>query len=60
MIDAEGFIAKEPVAVLARPIVNCRGRVVIEVLIQWSNCFPEDATWECFYDLKKQFPFFDP
>ena len=60
MIDDEGLIAKEPVAVLDRRLVNRRGRAVTEVLIQWSNCFPEDATWECFYDLKKQFPSFDP
>ena len=53
MIDDEGLIAKEPVAVLDRRLVNRRGRAVTEVLIQWSNCFPKDATWECFYDLKK-------
>jgi hypothetical protein len=29
---------------------------VIVGLIQWSNLFPEDATWEDLEELRKQFP----
>lgn len=33
---------------------------MIEVLIQWSNYFPEDATWENLYDLLNMYPGFQP
>lgn len=30
----------------------------VEVLVQWSNTLPSDATWESWDDLHKQFPQF--
>ena len=59
-MDAEGVIAKEPVAILDRRMNKKRGRLCTEVLVKWSNCFPEDATWENFYDLQKTYPSFNP
>ncbi|OMO77041.1 hypothetical protein CCACVL1_15231 [Corchorus capsularis] len=47
-------------AILDRRINKKQGRVVTEVLIQWSNYFPEDATWECLFDLQKKYPEFNP
>ena len=60
LMDAEGVIAKEPVAILDRRMNKKRGRLCTEVLVKWSNCFPEDATWENFYDLQKTYPSFNP
>lgn len=46
----------EPVAVLARGMVQ-RGRVTItQVLIRWSLGFPEDDSWEFLYDSQLKFP----
>ena len=60
LLDADGVLAKEPIAVLDRRMNKRRGRLITEVLIQWSNCFLEDATWECLYDLQQKFPSFNP
>ena len=60
LMDADGMLAKEPVAILDRRMNKCRGRVCTEVLVRWSNCFPEDSTWENYYDLQKAYPLFNP
>ncbi|OMO64097.1 reverse transcriptase [Corchorus capsularis] len=51
MFDSDGLIAKEPVAVLERRMVNRKGKPVTQVLVQWSNTYPEDSTWETWFDL---------
>ena len=60
LMDRDGLIAKEPLAILDRRMTKRRGRACIEVLVQWSNCFPEDATCENFYDLQQLYPLFNP
>ncbi|KAL4353993.1 hypothetical protein GQ457_06G013140 [Hibiscus cannabinus] len=45
-------ITKEPGKILDRRMVKRGNRVVIEVLVEWTNSFPEDATWELFQKLK--------
>ena len=52
LLDADGVISKEPIAILDRKINKHRSKAITEVLVQWSNCFPEDATWECLYELQ--------
>ncbi|OMO68489.1 reverse transcriptase [Corchorus capsularis] len=59
VLDSHGIIAREPTAILERRMVKRRGRAVTEALVLWSNSFPEDATWECLFDLQKKFPDFD-
>lgn len=55
-----GHLMMEPVAILGRRLVK-RGRAAAtQVLVQWSNCFPEDSTWEYLQDLQRQFPQFSP
>ena len=59
-ITHQGQMLAEPIAVLDRRLVK-RGRVAAtQVLVQWSNSFPEDATWEYLQDLRLQFPHFNP
>ena len=52
LLDSEGVLAKEPIAIVDRRMNKKRGRLCTEVLFRWSNCFSEDATWENFYDLQ--------
>ena len=59
-LDSARLIAKEPLAILDRRMNKRRGQLCTEVLVQWKNCFPEDATWEVLYDLQKQYPLFNP
>ena len=44
LMDAKGVLAKEPISILDRRINKRRGRLCIEVLVKWSNCFPKDST----------------
>ena len=60
LLDGDGLISKEPVAILDRRLNKRKGRAITEVLVQWSNCFIEDATWESLYELQQQFPSFNP
>ncbi|KAL4361032.1 hypothetical protein GQ457_04G005470 [Hibiscus cannabinus] len=60
VVDADGSISKEPMRILDRRMVKMGNMVVTEVLVEWSNSFPEDATWEIYHMLKQQFPQFDP
>ncbi|OMO94502.1 reverse transcriptase [Corchorus capsularis] len=57
-LDDAGLIAMEPITILDRRINKRRGRMITEVLVQWSNCFPEDATWECLYEGEGAMPIF--
>ncbi|GMJ13949.1 hypothetical protein HRI_005064100 [Hibiscus trionum] len=60
LIGPDGGINKEPVRIIDRRIGKKRNRAVTEVLVEWSNTFPEDATWEVLYQLQQQFPDFNP
>ncbi|KAA3479823.1 Retrotransposable element Tf2 [Gossypium australe] len=35
-------------------------QAVTEVLVEWADKFPEDATWEVWSTLQQQYPTFDP
>ncbi|GMI96746.1 hypothetical protein HRI_003343900 [Hibiscus trionum] len=59
VIDPEGTIGKEHVKILDRRMVKKGNRAVTEVLVEWSNSFPEDSTWEILHNLQQQFPHFD-
>ena len=50
----------EPVAILARRMVKRGNQPATQVLVHWTNSFPEDATWEFLYDLQQRFPDFQP
>ena len=50
----------EPLAVLDRRMVQRGNRPATQVLIHWTNSFPEDATWEFLFDLQQKFPSFEP
>lgn len=50
----------EPVAILDRRTVKRGNKPATQVLVHWTNSFPEDATWEFLYDLQQKFPTFQP
>ena len=50
----------KPLAVLDRRTVKRGNQAATQVLVHWTNSFPEDATWEFLYDLQKKFPDFQP
>ena len=52
--------ALEPIAILARRMVQRGNRPATQVLVHWTNSFPEDATWEFLYDLQQRYPTFEP
>lgn len=56
----EGQIRMEPLSILDRRMVKKGNRAATQVLVQWTNLSPEEATWEDYSFLKSQFPNFDP
>lgn len=59
-IGRDGIPEPQPVALLDRRLVKHKGKPATQVLIQWSNSFPEDATWEYYQDFQARFPHFMP
>jgi hypothetical protein len=54
--DKEGWMQIVPIAILDRKLMKKGNGVATVVLVQWSNLYQEDATWEDVTDLQKQFP----
>ena len=54
--DKEGRMQIMPIAILDRKLMKKGNRAAIAVLVQWSNLYPKNATWEDLEDLQKQFP----
>lgn len=60
LVDSNGNFKVEPVAVLARRLIPIDNKAVTQVLIQWSNSLPEDATWEDLLFIQAHYPLFHP
>ena len=45
-LDIDGLLLKEPVQILDHRMEKTCNVAVIEVLVRWSNNFPENDTWE--------------
>jgi hypothetical protein len=59
IVDDEGRVKVYPVTILERKLMKKGNTAVVAGLIQWSNSFPEDATWEELTELQLQFPDFN-
>ena len=44
VLTEERVIAKEPISIVDRRLVNKHGKPVTEVLVVWKNSFPKDST----------------
>ncbi|XP_019163484.1 PREDICTED: uncharacterized protein LOC109159828 [Ipomoea nil] len=60
VLDKDGQLLTEPVAVLGKRLVERNNQAVTQLLVQWANLPDSAATWEDYYHLKSQFPSFDP
>lgn len=60
LVDSQGTFKVEPVVVLARCLIPRDNKAVTQVLIQWSNSLPEDATWEDLLFIQTHYPMFHP
>ncbi|KAL4312283.1 hypothetical protein GQ457_01G050680 [Hibiscus cannabinus] len=60
IVGSDGTINKEPMKILDRRIGKKGNKSVTEVLVEWSNSFPEDATWEVLQKLQMDYPQFNP
>jgi hypothetical protein len=58
--DDQGTLQVLPCRILDRCQVRKRGRTITQVLVQWTNLHPEDATWEESHSLHERFPNFQP
>ncbi|KAF7147605.1 hypothetical protein RHSIM_Rhsim03G0132800 [Rhododendron simsii] len=59
-INEAGLLAPQPVAILDRRLVKHGGKVATQLLVQWANTFPEEASWEFYTHLQAKFPKFLP
>ncbi|KAH1047564.1 hypothetical protein J1N35_038348 [Gossypium stocksii] len=53
LVDAHGAWAKEPVKIFEKRMVRRGNRAVTKLLVEWTNSFPEDVTWESFQQMKE-------
>ena len=60
LLDSAGLLVKEPVQIMDRRMRKSGNAAITEVLIRWSNTFPEDATWESWATIQRDFPHFNP
>jgi hypothetical protein len=56
--DQHGQLRVKPAKILDRRMVKRQNKAVAQVLIQWFNAAPDDATWEDYDFVKDQFPSF--
>jgi hypothetical protein len=56
LVNRNGIIQPEPVALLDRRSRAQDNMAITEVLIRWVGQSPEDATWEEFHALKRAYP----
>ncbi|KAH9692146.1 hypothetical protein KPL70_016314 [Citrus sinensis] len=59
-IREDGHLQLVPDSVLDRRVVQRSNRPCVQWLVQWSNSFPEDATWEDAVKIQEKFPWFKP
>lgn len=60
VVGSEGQLLVEPVKIVVKHVLKRGNQEVSQVLIQWSNSIPEDATWEDWENLSRKFPDFNP
>lgn len=59
-VGGDGIPVPQPMALLDRRLVKYKDRPATQVLVQWSDSYLEDATWEYYQDFQTKFPNFQP
>jgi len=49
LLDADGILTPEPVAILQTRSQQLRARTITQVLVHWQCESKENATWESLY-----------
>ncbi|KAA3484887.1 Retrotransposable element Tf2 [Gossypium australe] len=44
VVEDQGSSTKELICIIDKRMVKCRNAATIEVLVEWANSFPKDAT----------------
>ncbi|XP_070008862.1 uncharacterized protein LOC142162250 [Nicotiana tabacum] len=57
--SSDGQPLIEPIAVLDRRMVKNGNKASTQILVQWVNLLPEEATWEDYNFIVSQFPDFE-
>ncbi|KAK5772347.1 uncharacterized protein LOC108462731 [Gossypium arboreum] len=60
LVDDHWVLPKEPAQIVDRRMVKKGNWAVTEVLVEWADSFPEDATWGSLELLQTKFPHFHP
>jgi len=58
--DDQRTLQVSPYRILDQRQVRKRGRTITQILVQWTNLPPEDATWEEAHSIQERFPNFQP
>lgn len=58
VIDISSPYCPQPQQILDRRMVQKGNKAIAQVLIQWENTTPEQATWEEYHSLRTRFPSF--
>lgn len=52
-------VLAELIAVLGKMMIKRNNAATVEILVQWANLPPKEATWESFHHITKQFSYLD-
>ena len=55
-LDKEGSVILEPEAILHKSTCHIHSGSITEVITQWHDMQPRDATWEPLLHIQQQFP----
>lgn len=56
--DDDGLVIVQPLAILQHRMVKENNTAAVKVLVHWTNFSPEEATWEDWNYIRRQFPAF--
>ena len=57
--NEDGDLMIRPMAILDRRVKKKRNKAITEVLVQWEQTNPEDATWKELHEVQRQYPDFE-
>lgn len=57
-VNSDGQWVVKPLAILQRRVFKKNNTMAVEVLVQWENTLPSEATWEAWPNFNAQFPTF--
>lgn len=59
MVIDDGELQVFPIKILDKRLVQNKGKMACEILVQWSNASEDDSTWMDVLEVQTKFPYFD-